>query len=154
MPSKSARLRNKAYSQQLGRCWYCKVPMWLHSPAELSCAPSMRAAADLRCTAEHLVARCDGGLDVESNIVAACFKCNRTRHLRKRPPDPVRYRESVRLRVERGSWHNAWVLASGLLQEHSGNVKAGHPSSRVTVLGPNAGHPAKRRNAPLARSLR
>ncbi|WP_431312814.1 HNH endonuclease [Roseateles agri] len=87
--------------------------MWRTSPHELP-VPSRRAAAFLQCTAEHLIARCDGGTDVASNVVAACWRCNRTRHARRWPPSADTYRAEVRRRVARGGWHDRWVSAAEL----------------------------------------
>jgi DNA-directed RNA polymerase subunit RPC12/RpoP len=80
--------------------------MWLTGPA---------GAQRLRCTAEHLLPRSDGGSDLPENIVAACAHCNHTRHKRKRPPDPKTYRADVMRRVARGGWHYGWVRERGLI---------------------------------------
>lgn len=114
MSSKIQSLRLQAFQQQGGRCWYCDVRMWHLSPAELPIV-SIRGASRLRCTAEHLVARCDGGKDEASNVVAACAHCNHTRHKRKNPPNPEVYLVDVRKRLSRGGWHQPWVLDRGLL---------------------------------------
>ncbi|MDQ3038563.1 MAG: HNH endonuclease, partial [Pseudomonadota bacterium] len=53
----------------------------------------------LQCTAEHVVARCDGGTDSASNIVAACLRCNRGRHARSKPLEPSDFSLLVRKRV-------------------------------------------------------
>lgn len=61
----------------------------------------------LECTAEHLVARQDGGRESAENIVAACRWCNLTRH-RCRPqkaPDAETYRMQVLRKVAAGKWH-------------------------------------------------
>lgn len=112
MPSKIQTLRRQAFDRQHGRCWYCGVPTWLVSPAELPIA-SQRAAHRLRCTAEHLLAQCDGGRDLAANVVAACAHCNHTRHKRKIPPDPAAYRSEIRRRLGHGKWHPAWVFDLG-----------------------------------------
>jgi hypothetical protein len=114
MPSKIQSLRNQAFQLQCGRCWYCGVQMWRESPSEL---PNVheRSASRLRCTAEHLVAQCDGGKHEPGNVVAACAHCNQTRHKRKKPPEPRPYRSIVQNRVSRGSWHHLWVREYGLL---------------------------------------
>lgn len=62
-------------------------------------------ARQLQCTAEHLVARQDGGKDGVSNIVAACWACNQRRHKRKCAPEPTAYRVLVQDRISRGGWH-------------------------------------------------
>ncbi|WP_376767606.1 HNH endonuclease signature motif containing protein [Rhizobium leguminosarum] len=68
-------------------------------------ALSLRAAWELRCTAEHLKARRDGGRDIAGNIVAACQFCNGIRHRKKRPKDAASYANFVRSRLEQGRWH-------------------------------------------------
>ena len=96
------RSRQIAFDRQGGKCYYCGFSMLLsdsHGPSQL------------RCTAEHLTARSEGGGDGLANIVAACVHCNRTRHKRKQPPEPQRYRAEVRLRVQRGKWFPKQVFA-------------------------------------------
>jgi len=115
MPSKIQTLRRLAFDYQHGRCWYCGVHMWLASPAEIPGA-SPAAAARLQCTAEHLLARREGGRDIASNVVAACAHCNHTRHKRKRPPEPAAYRSEIRRRVGCGKWHPVWVSTLGLFR--------------------------------------
>ena len=58
-----ARPRQLAYERQQGCCYYCGMPMWLRSAGELTSRFSLsdRQAELLRCTAEHLHARRDGG---------------------------------------------------------------------------------------------
>lgn len=102
--------RRRAFEQQGGRCYYCGVRMWLTSPNELSTVLRRRPAWDrLRCTAEHLVAQCEGGGHMAQNIVAACARCNHTRHTFARPPDPPAYRKHVARQVEHRAWHQRWV---------------------------------------------
>jgi len=108
-------LRQQSFERQGGRCCYCSVRMWVATPSELPQVPSERAALSLKCTAEHLRARSEGGRDVANNIAAACWHCNWTRHRRKRPPAPDKYREEVIRRVRRGAWHSSWVFSYGLL---------------------------------------
>lgn len=117
MPNRIQNLRNHAFHAQHGRCFYCGVAMWLTSPSELPCeyARPSPAAARLKCTAEHLVPRSEGGKDAAVNIAAACLHCNCTRHKRKRPPEPEAYQAEVRRRVTRGSWHPKWVFERKLL---------------------------------------
>lgn len=55
-------LRRQACRDQGGLCFYCSYPM----------------GKDI--TAEHLVARKDGGKDKQGNIVAAHYRCNADRH--------------------------------------------------------------------------
>ena len=136
MPSRNRikSLRQQAYDRQGGLCFYCGVPMWLNFPAELTGPKCAAAATRLRCTAEHLEPQSEGGPDTASNIAAACAHCNHTRHKRKEPPGPARYREEVRRRVARGGWHVRWVFESGLLhgtppRELSGALLPGAPMS-------------------------
>ena len=74
--------RETAYFAQHGRCYYCTAPMWLYVPEELTEPLGVKPgqAMRLQCTAEHLVARSDGGPDTVVNIVAACLYCNQARH--------------------------------------------------------------------------
>ena len=117
MPSRNRiqSLRRQAFNRQGGRCCYCNVRMWAQLPAELTGSKCGAVAGRLRCTAEHLEPRSEGGPDTASNIAAACAHCNHTRHKRKKPPEPAVYREEVRRRVARGGWHVRWVFESGLL---------------------------------------
>jgi hypothetical protein len=100
--------RTKASKAQSGRCFYCNAPMCEGDPklfaAEHGISPA--EAKRLRPTAEHLKARCDGGKDSMSNIVAACLHCNMLRHARRRPPSPDRYRAHVSTRIVQGRWHS------------------------------------------------
>lgn len=114
MPTKIQKLRLQAFNNQHGRCWYCGVRMWHNDPAELP-GVSQQAARLLKCTAEHLTARCDRGKDVAENVVAACAHCNHTRHMRKNPPTPEAYLADIRKRLARGGWHGRWVWTLGLL---------------------------------------
>lgn len=116
MPSRIQILRCQALDRQHGRCWYCCVQMWSTSPHELERPGALSTAAQLRCTAEHLVAQRDGGGDTAHNIVAACVRCNGTRHKRKPPSQLEAYREEVRTRIARGAWHPRWVYEQQLLQ--------------------------------------
>lgn len=59
---KLIHLRRHACKAQAGLCFYCGRPM----------------GKDI--TAEHLVARKDGGQDKRGNIVAAHYRCNADRH--------------------------------------------------------------------------
>ncbi len=88
--------------EQGGRCFYCELPIWV--------AQMERAAAavflpwQLQCTAEHLIARCDGGTNRPENIVAACRFCNSGRHRRKKPRTAEVHRAFVRQRMAAGKW--------------------------------------------------
>lgn len=117
VPNRIQNLRNRAFHAQHGRCFYCGVAMWLTSPSELPGEHPKHSAAvaQLKCTAEHLVPRSEGGKDAAGNIAAACLHCNWTRHKRKRPPGPDAYRAEVGRRVRRGAWHQRWVFELRLL---------------------------------------
>lgn len=64
-----------------------------------------KEAAKFQCTAEHLLALCDGGKNNKRNIVAACLYCNQKRHKRKKPPEPQTYKQLVQRRIIKGKWH-------------------------------------------------
>jgi len=104
-------LRRAAAERQVWQCYYCTFPMWEGDPEVLKTRYSLtsREVRRFRCTAEHLKARCDGGRDIEENVVAACHFCNRTRHRRKRPMDAESYASLVRSRIEKGRWHPVWL---------------------------------------------
>jgi 5-methylcytosine-specific restriction endonuclease McrA len=74
-------LRRRASREQGGQCFYCLQPM----------------GRDV--TAEHLVARMDGGKDSRANVVAACRRCNAARHalFPGASPDPETYQGFVLL---------------------------------------------------------
>jgi len=104
-------LRRRAFEQQRGFCHYCGLPMWEADEAAFAArfGLSARLTRLLRSTAEHLVARRDGGRDARSNIVAACHWCNDRRH-RGRPhtaPSAETYLQHVARRMAAGRWHPA-----------------------------------------------
>jgi 5-methylcytosine-specific restriction endonuclease McrA len=108
MTSRIIKNRLKAFQNQAGRCYYCGSIMWLNGKKEDFAAKHkipIGEAGKLKCTAEHLEARCDGGDDSQDNIVAACLFCNNGRHLRKKPPAPNKYRDLIQKRLEKGKWH-------------------------------------------------
>ena len=96
--------RERAFHKQQGRCLYCGHRMWLKSPAELLPLKT-RSTRQWQATAEHLLARCDGGTNAGDNIAAACLYCNMHRHCRKMPVDPTTYRAYVLKRLAAGRWH-------------------------------------------------
>lgn len=108
MPSKLSAKRSKAFSKQSTRCFYCGYQMWLVDPEAFAkrLGITVRQTIHLRCTAEHLDARCDGGSDTATNIAAACWICNSRRHRRKIPLNPKAFRELVSRRIECGRWHH------------------------------------------------
>lgn len=99
--------RRRAFRHQAGRCFYCRMPMWLSDAQAFSLRHSLsiREVRRLRCTAEHLVARSDGGANTSQNIVAACWFCNVSRHRRTRPPSPEAHRHRVQGRLKCHKWH-------------------------------------------------
>ncbi len=107
MPNSIVKSRKKAFQNQVGRCYYCKSPMWQRDVRKFAKDNriSVSAAARFKCTAEHLTARCDGGTNSKKNIVAACLFCNSTRHKRKKPPTPSKYRADIQRRIKKGKWH-------------------------------------------------
>ena len=107
MSNPIAKLRLKAFQKQSGLCYYCESRMWLKNLERFANqhAISKSAAARFQCTAEHLVARCDGGSNKNDNIVAACIFCNQTRHKRRKPLVPVKHRAHIKRRLKQGKWH-------------------------------------------------
>ncbi len=94
-------IRRMKMLAQGGRCYYCGLPMWDESVdprLPTICRPE-RLPMSLRCTAEHLVARSEGGSNFAENIVAACLYCNCGRHRRKCPPPPEAFRSHVQKRM-------------------------------------------------------
>lgn len=90
-----SRLRSLAFQKQVGRCYYCKLPMFEGESAEFCRRWKLttRQAKSFLCTAEHLVPRSEGGKNSQANIVAACRQCNQTRHRRHKPPAPERWKK-------------------------------------------------------------
>ncbi|WP_285410886.1 HNH endonuclease signature motif containing protein [Variovorax sp. efr-133-TYG-130] len=86
--SQRQRNRERARRAQRGTCIYCCRPM----------------GKDV--TAEHLVARMDGGKDSRGNIVAACRRCNAGRHalFPAGAPEPETYQAFVLLMRAAGQW--------------------------------------------------
>ena len=107
MPSPIVKPRLDAFRKQAGRCYYCGSLMWLDDKEGFAIKHliSISAAAKFKCTAEHLVARCDGGGNSKLNIVAACLFCNNTRHRMKNAPTPNKYKEHIQRRLNKGKWH-------------------------------------------------
>ena len=106
MPKTLTKNRQLASINQSHRCYYCGFPMWDDDPApfisKYHVPPAL--AKRVRCTAEHLRAKCEGGSNAGPNIVAACQFCNQTRHKARTPLDPERYRQRVQQRVAQGKW--------------------------------------------------
>ncbi len=106
MARRVVRFRASKMQAQNGLCYYCGQQMWRENRAAFCRLHRIgRSFAKLfRCTAEHLVARCDGGKTSAENIVAACLLCNRTRHEAKPPRDPEGHRQYVRSLLARDEW--------------------------------------------------
>ncbi|WP_425525817.1 HNH endonuclease [Xanthomonas campestris] len=96
-------LRIRAFHAQSGCCFYCDLPMWLASPNELGLRP--RSARPFQCSAEHLLAKQDGGGDTPENIVAAHVVCNQRRHRITPPPSPEAYLARVSRKIAKNKWH-------------------------------------------------
>ena len=110
--------RKAAYDAQSGRCFYCSFLMWLDSPAAFAAthALTLPQAKHFQCTAEHVVAKVDGGSDARSNLVAACHFCNKNRH-KHRPnaaPSADEFKQTVMRRVDRKRWGPAWIYEAAL----------------------------------------
>ncbi len=100
------RNRTKAFVQQACRCCYCGAAMWT-SHAKLFAKTyglTKRQARQFRCTAEHKIARRDGGPNTPENIAAACLRCNHSRHAGREPMTAGLYRDFVDLQVYKGEW--------------------------------------------------
>lgn len=94
---KIIHLRRFASKRQGRCCYYCKR--------------AMGSTPQLRCTAEHLVARAQRGNDSKANIVAACKFCNAMRHRGHGHLLPDEYAVAVRTFVRLQQWHErhpAW----------------------------------------------
>lgn len=96
--------RDRAVTSQHGLCHYCGLPML---------APQSSLSKQLRefvPSAEHLIARCDGGGNGAANIVAAHVVCNRRRHQRAHPRTAIEFKALVSARIAAGRWHPSSVL--------------------------------------------
>ena len=107
MSRKIQKYRLLAFERQNGRCYYCEAPIWLEKIAEFAArfGLSLRQANLFKCTAEHRVARQDGGSDSSENIVAACWFCNSRRHRRKLALSPKAFKKLVSQRMKQLKWH-------------------------------------------------
>lgn len=116
-PKTLQKLRHKAFIRQSCRCFYCTLPIWEGDPAEFMARYriSLQKAKHLRCTAEHLIARMDGGRDTAKNVAAACLWCNRMRHLKRqdKAPSQQEYKNRVSQLICKGRWHPVIDLYQG-----------------------------------------
>lgn len=112
MTSSVKNIRKTKFVEQKGQCHYCCQPMWEKNRKLFAFTHGISKPASnwLRSTAEHLVARQDGGADVSQNIVAACRYCNRTRHTSPKPMPPADYAQKVRKRLWKGKWHGIMII--------------------------------------------
>ncbi len=111
MPNSISKYRKTAFLTQKGLCHYCGSPMWMNNADEFAQKHSItkKAASSFQCTAEHLTARCDGGKNNKSNIVAACLSCNQKRHRRKTPRGPAEHRKHIQSRIKQGKWYSNYL---------------------------------------------
>lgn len=105
---KLVKYRIAAFNAQGGRCYYCNCPIWESDPDTFAKRHNLTysQALALQSTAEHLLARQDGGKDKQGNVVAACRTCNQGRHKRKKPFDPLDAIKIIRQRIAKGGWHS------------------------------------------------
>lgn len=116
------KLRRTAHSLQGGHCYYCHEPVWEEDPALFALQNNVpqRLLVHVRCTAEHLQARQDGGRNSRENIVAACAWCNSQRHKgrQRSAPTAKSYALWVQTIVRSGKWHPV-VTHRAAMQEKS-----------------------------------
>ena len=107
------RIRNRQLRAQGGQCYYCEQPVWLQDINGFCAAYDLNKdqARLLKCTAEHLIARRDGGLDTDVNIVAACHYCNQARHGGEEALEWRDFLLFVRKELTAGRWHGLLLNA-------------------------------------------
>lgn len=117
MPKSHVKARNNACICQSGRCYYCKGLMATGDISQFAKQHGLSECQARRrqCTAEHLHARCDGGTNCRTNIVAACWHCNKLLHARSNALAPSAYKSFVQKRFAQGRWHSAYVFKLGLI---------------------------------------
>lgn len=108
---KLRRFRKVAARKQRHRCHYCDAPMWSARPEVFAERHGLRLedCAHFQCTAEHMVARRDGGQE-RRNIVAACRFCNITRHEAETPMSAEAFRAHVQRAVGDATWLTSSLL--------------------------------------------
>jgi len=108
---KLRRFRKVAARRQQHLCHYCSAPMWSKNPEGFAERHGLRLedCGHFQCTAEHMVARRDGG-EERRNIVAACRHCNIARHEMEQPLPADLYREYVQKEVAEARWFTATLL--------------------------------------------
>lgn len=112
MASSIHKQRHRAAVNQAYRCYYCGMPMWEANPTQFSdrYQISKQQVDHFQCTGEHLLAKCDGGPNSASNIVAACKYCNQARHNDKDPLTAAKYKKKVKSLAKMGQWHTSRIL--------------------------------------------
>lgn len=127
-------IRDVKFTAQAGRCYYCCQPMWSQRPSHFAEVYGLKVSAirPLRVTAEHLVARCDGGTDTPDNIVAACWFCNTKRHKAKRPLAPETFARKVQSRLSVGRWHGLKLNSACIKRETASGDTGQSSNTRVT----------------------
>jgi 5-methylcytosine-specific restriction endonuclease McrA len=95
--------RDRAATRQDGLCHYCELPMLLPT------SPASKTMPAFVPSAEHLIARSEGGGNEAWNIVAAHAICNQQCHKRALPLPPDIYKDLVKSRLT-GRWHPDCVL--------------------------------------------
>ncbi|MEW4468490.1 HNH endonuclease [Parasphingorhabdus sp. JC815] len=112
MGNQLQKIRTKKMHAQSGLCYYCRQPMCGGNQDNFArrFRITSRQALLLRCTAEHLDARCTGGQDSPQNVVAACYFCNSNRHRSKKPLDPFLYAKKATTRLRSGRWHGIFIF--------------------------------------------
>lgn len=105
-------VRSIAYKLQSGLCYYCHQPMWENDVNTFTAKHKIpfKKAMLLKATAEHLIARKEGGIDTSINIVAACKYCNSTRHKSKLALQPEAYKKRVLSRLNQNKWHQIKLI--------------------------------------------
>jgi hypothetical protein len=109
---KVLRLRARAFVRQGFRCFYCGLPMWNSHVGDFTrvYGVTLDQAKTQQCTAEHLLARGNGGQDTEDNVVAACRHCNEVRH-RYMPNAPwQQFFAVVGIQMANGVWRRRSLL--------------------------------------------
>ncbi|PKQ82961.1 hypothetical protein AOX56_00110 [Aeromonas sobria] len=86
--------------------------MWEANPAQFSDQYQInkQQVDHFQCTGEHLLAKCDGGPNSASNIVAACKYCNQARHKDKDPLTATQYKKKVKSLAKMGQWYTSKIL--------------------------------------------
>lgn len=119
MSNSVSKKRRRAFDAQAGRCIYCGFRMWLEDQVEFARSLGLRPTAvqPLKCTAEHLKARRDGGGNAAANIAAACWACNKRRHATSgQAMAPEAYRRHVQRRIAKRRWHPSHLFRRELMR--------------------------------------